>query len=453
MGFRLYSIKTDNHNLPLVDFNHNDDNSNYISLLIGNNGTGKSTILSTIARHFKDVFKYRYATQDTLFPERFNYKIIPSKVIATTHSISDKFPNDDTYSNRSDITTIDFDSNRYLYLGARNKFNGFSSKALINKSMDIVLEQYLKSEVSAIYKHIFDYLGFEPILKIEYKINNRIRSVIDIKSEIQNRILPRSNKYINVDVIEYIENNIDRIIEFLVSHESNRDSIVINFSSKNIDRISQNGSIYSEQYETYNIINILRKIEIITGYDIVVYKKNGNKFNLTNASSGELCILSTFLGLIPMLKDNCLVLIDEPEISLHPLWQSKYIDLVSKIFSYFRGCHIIIATHSHFLVTDLVPKKSSVVVLKNDGKTIIGDLLLEPTYGWSAEDILLDVFKTPSTRNYYLSQRISRMLELIADKQNETEEYRQLRKQVIPFYDVLKDTDPLKDIIALLKDK
>ena len=307
--------------------------------------------------------------------------------------------------------------------------------------------------MSAIYKHIFDYLGFEPILKIEYKINNRIRNVIDIKSEIQNRILPRSNKYINVDVIEYIENNIDRIIEFLVSHESNRDSIVINFSSKNIDRISQNGSIYSEQYETYNIINILRKIEIITGYDIVVYKKNGNKFNLTNASSGELCILSTFLGLIPMLKDNCLVLIDEPEISLHPLWQSKYIDLVSKIFSYFSGCHIIIATHSHFLVTDLVPKKSSIVVLKNDGKTIIGDLLSEPTYGWSAEDILLDVFKTPSTRNYYLSQRISRMLELIADKQNETEEYRQLRKQVIPFYDVLKDTDPLKDIIALLKDK
>ena len=80
-------------------------------------------------------------------------------------------------------------------------------------------------------------------------------------------------------------------------------------------------------------------------------------------------------------------------------------------------------------------------------------MLSEPTYGWSAEDILLDVFKTPSTRNYYLSQRISRMLELIADKQNETEEYRQLRKQVIPFYDVLKDTDPLKDIIALLKDK
>ena len=62
-----------------------------------------------------------------------------------------------------------------------------------------------------------------------------------------------------------------------MSHESNKDNIVINFSSKNISRISQNDSIYSEQYETYNIINILRKIEIITGYDIVVYKKNGNK--------------------------------------------------------------------------------------------------------------------------------------------------------------------------------
>ena len=90
MGFRLYSIRTDYHNLQLVDVGHNDDNSNYTTLLIGNNGTGKSTILSTIARHFNEVFKYRYA-QETLFPDRFKYKTAPSKVIATTHSISDKF--------------------------------------------------------------------------------------------------------------------------------------------------------------------------------------------------------------------------------------------------------------------------------------------------------------------------------------------------------------------------
>ena len=79
MGFRLYSIKTDNYNLPLVDFNHNDDNSNYISLLIGNNGTGKSTILSTIARHFKDVFKYRMqhrilCSQSVLITRLFHQK-------------------------------------------------------------------------------------------------------------------------------------------------------------------------------------------------------------------------------------------------------------------------------------------------------------------------------------------------------------------------------------------
>ena len=96
MGFRLFSIKTDNHNLQLVDVNHNDNSSNYITLLIGNNGTGKSTILSTIARHFNDVFKYKHP-QESLFPDRFNYKIIPSKVIATTHSISDKSPSDNTY--------------------------------------------------------------------------------------------------------------------------------------------------------------------------------------------------------------------------------------------------------------------------------------------------------------------------------------------------------------------
>ena len=145
-----------------------------------------------------------------------------------------------------------------------------------------------------------------------------------------------------------------------------------------------------------------------------MYKKNGQSFNLNDASSGESCILSMFLGLIPLVENNSLILIDEPEISLHPLWQTKYIELLSEIFSYYTGCHIIIATHSHFLVTNLPLLTSSVVVLSMNKDKITGQLLENSTSGWSAEDILLNVFKVPSSRNYYLAQKVSRILELIS---------------------------------------
>ena len=92
-----------------------------------------------------------------------------------------------------------------------------------------------------------------------------------------------------------------------------------------------------------------------------MYKKGGSSFNFREASSGEANILSTLISLVPLLKDNSLVLIDEPEISLHPLWQSKYIDLLNKILENVSGCHIIIASHSPFLASDLKPNNSSVV--------------------------------------------------------------------------------------------
>lgn len=89
-GFRLYSLAIDNKlissdRITLV----NDSDSvydNYFSLIIGNNGTGKSRLLSEITRFFKDLTQDN--TQINLFNDaRFKYNCIPSKVIAITNSI------------------------------------------------------------------------------------------------------------------------------------------------------------------------------------------------------------------------------------------------------------------------------------------------------------------------------------------------------------------------------
>ncbi|QRE25160.1 AAA family ATPase, partial [Flavobacterium psychrophilum] len=90
-------------------------------------------------------------------------------------------------------------------------------------------------------------------------------------------------------------------------------------------------SLYSENVYEYELINILRRIGLIRTFEIQVYKKGGTPFNFSEASSGEANILSTLLSLVPLLKDNSLILIDEPEISLHPLWQSKYMTLSRKV--------------------------------------------------------------------------------------------------------------------------
>ena len=74
------------------------------------------------------------------------------------------------------------------------------------------------------------------------------------------------------------------------------------------------------------------------------------------------------IGLLATIKPNSLVFIDEPEISLHPNWQMRYLSFLRELFSdeIFATSHILIATHSHFVISDLKGENSKIIGLKKD---------------------------------------------------------------------------------------
>lgn len=480
-AYRLFDFSFDDGNfhsntVTLVNPLHRRYNTsdNYFSLVIGNNGSGKSRLLSNIAKFYKDLFNTKHNLR--LSGPEIDFSIrLPTKVIAITNSLSDKFPLDSSFKRYESVynryTVEDnpikniYNNARYVYLGTRSKNLFFSNKASINRALDILLEYYSEIEISRYYRHVFDYLDFEPILKLQYKIPIFEKSKIKLSGIITKDILfdylskksiTRRNDIgdINKKSKKIIESFGEEICDFLNNIKLNSQGvheILINFSEKNIERFSYDkGQYYDNTYE-YRMLDMLRKLNIVKSYDIKVYKKGGLEFTFGEASSGEANILSTLLALIPLLEDNCLVLIDEPEISLHPIWQARYIELLNNIFSHFTGCHIIIASHSHLLVTDLPPKQSTVVALRSNKKgNIISEIIKEPTFGWSAEDILLNVFGLPTARNYYLSQIISKGLELLADNNRSSEEYNKIKSQIKEYYSLMKNNDPLKSVAAII---
>ena len=226
--------------------------------------------------------------------------------------------------------------------------------------------------------------------------------------------------------------------------------MTINFSEKNIVRIRIDNSIYNENVYEYEIISILRKIGLIRTFEIQVFKKGGTPFNFREASSGEANILSTLLSLIPLLKNDSLILIDEPEISLHPQWQAKYIDLLNKILENVAGCHIIIASHSPFLASDLKPNNSSVISLRNRKGMIYSKTIDKSTYGWSSEDILLNVFEMQSTRNFNLYENVSKALILLANNDRSNQELIRIQNKLREFYPSILDKDPMKSVIKAI---
>jgi Cdc6-like AAA superfamily ATPase len=168
-SFRLHSVRFEEkdfetNEIRLVNPEHN-SSSNYISLIVGNNGTGKSRVLSKIARFFVDQFKEQRSI--SLFGNQLNYNQPPKKVISITNSISDKFPMDESFRpSRNDVTNQLFKDFNYNYLGTRNRINSFSNRALMNRALDILFESYSEEDVSSNYRYVFDYLDYEPIIKL-----------------------------------------------------------------------------------------------------------------------------------------------------------------------------------------------------------------------------------------------------------------------------------------------
>ncbi|HPS92194.1 MAG TPA: AAA family ATPase [Methanothrix sp.] len=102
-----------------------------------------------------------------------------------------------------------------------------------------------------------------------------------------------------------------------------------------------------------NIINkkFLYKVMSISKMDGFIFEANGEKLSPSSLSSGEQHELVMLYELLFKLPPNSLVLIDEPELSLHVFWQQQFLkDLqrISKISTF----DAIIATHSPQIIHD-----------------------------------------------------------------------------------------------------
>lgn len=112
------------------------------------------------------------------------------------------------------------------------------------------------------------------------------------------------------------------------------------------------------------------------GQKVVYFNKRGKLIPIDNLSSGEKQIV--YRGCYFLENKNALngafVFIDEPEISLHPLWQKKILNYYKAMFTNDHGVQvsqIFVATHSPFIVHNEYRYNDKVIVLNLAGDRII----------------------------------------------------------------------------------
>lgn len=84
---------------------------------------------------------------------------------------------------------------------------------------------------------------------------------------------------------------------------------------------------------------------------LVFTTENGTNLPLENLSSGEQHELVLFYDLLFRVTSGSLILIDEPELSLHVVWQRQFLKDIQQV-AQLTNIDIILATHSPSLIND-----------------------------------------------------------------------------------------------------
>ncbi len=321
LGARLLKLRCNNHYLfGDMEFDFTDKNGNPVDTIIiaGENGAGKSTLLNMIYAVFGDY--------DPISAGRYEADILIDSQRGT------------------------FCKEINIHGGSTIDFGGF---------------QYIPN---AIFSDV----------DINYRKDRMINTVTALDID-QNNESRKSNA------------NLAREIEQLLIDIQNMDSNEFTSEVREARRVGR---------PIDKIPTDKRILRFISAYDYMFGKKltwggvdnnsaqksvyfndiYGHKIYLNMLSSGEKQIV--YRGGY-LLKDKnalmgALVLLDEPEISLHPEWQKKILNYYKKIFTNEKGqqtSQIFAVTHSPFIIHSNNRYNDKVIVLKksDDGRIVVED--------------------------------------------------------------------------------
>lgn len=278
-----------------------------VNILVGDNGSGKTTILHTILnlllqKNIKTWFKPTSAHLYMTCKGELHYKM--NTLELKKNEISALIKN---------LTIVKEESNEKNLTSALNKIKELNEA--YSGSKNVIFEKFNSIRMGNIRVHV-EYISTMNIIA-------------------DSKIL--TDDY-NGEEISVLDLMIDREIE--------RMSIVIeNKESKErcSDFIDSLNSFYKDTH---------KKVSIVDNKKLLI-KKNYNKketeLKTKSLSSGEKQVLYILLKAFNANKENTIFLMDEPEVSLHVLWQKRLLSSFRRIN---KNSQLIIVTHSPSIVID-----------------------------------------------------------------------------------------------------
>ena len=301
--------------------------------------------------------------------------------------------------NRSEILKdIDFKGNEVFSFKFTNLLEGADEEHVLDvdfsKKMDIpnrivaivgkngtgktaILSEMTKSMVMGNHKALSVVPNYSKIIAISYSAFDEFYKPIEEEENFN--IIKNSNTFFNYIYCGLRRNN--RILSLEELEENLFESI------KEIrlkDRIKKWETILKELLEEKNDA-LLEKI------------KEGEA---TTLSSGESILVSIFTEVIANIEKESLIIIDEPEIHLHPNAMSNLMRMINSLLEEFNS-YCIISTHSPMIIQEIPARH--IRIFERVGNTPSVKMLEEESFGDNIGNIINNVFRISNYESNYKS--------------------------------------------------
>ncbi len=426
------------------------DNIN-VTAIVGENGSGKSSLLTGITNHklivynksnfYSNDFKGATCNVELLEHNRVeDYEILYLDFdlikINETKGWWDYF-NLNIYDKNlytrvengivgdTSFNILKFRENFYNLIIEHRKL--FHSQLFFFEPIEITLSAYLHetNSQSPQFKHIN-----ELIKNVQnYHLDSKERFLVFLYSNISMQVNLEISRIEKVEDITSIE---EEILKNPTHNLENIKEIYKFFEalSPYIDKpkisIEEFSIIYHEHKNAF-----LKLIEI--GYlHVGLNDCMGRQY--FDLSQGERKLFTEMLMIFDAItkskKDDIFLVLDEPDIALHPLWQKKYLNELIHMLSNFSGkkFHIIITSHSPFILSDL-PKEN--IIFLEKGKQVYPNI---ETFGANIHTLL--------SHGFFMKEGL--MGEFAKSKINKAIKYLN-KKELTP-----EETDYCENIISIV---
>ena len=345
---------------------------NGITVIAGENNTGKSTV----GKVLWSVFNSFYKVYEQIEKERIDF--VNEQIYSYIRNL-DK--SDNVKKKTLDMAT-DIIQNYSIYYRNEENIKSYITKKFKENNYFIGNER-IEELIASIYTilNIIDtqIISFiiDEKLSVEFNeeiINKKIGkgSFANIELNIRNKIL-NFNIEEGIDVAgEFVENlkgdidNFDLLTEavfidnpFIIDDIENIfEQKKKNYRQHLVSKLyyNRNENTVKKMYVNEKLEKIYKKLNSIASGKIIIkkldvyYKDREIEINAKNLSTG----IKTF-AIIKMLlqngtlEENGTIILDEPEIHLHPEWQIKFAELIVLLQKEF-GMHILLTTHSPYFL-------------------------------------------------------------------------------------------------------